>query len=1508
MAVQWRHRPRAAARLRRSLPVAPSPPFPHTHTHTYTSQVSHNAALTSARCTAHVLAAMRTLRTRRVVAAPDFVAAAAEGLPARGGAARYEALALDVDTEDGTVYALCGASDGADGDACVVSFRPADGADDGAGDGASARVVACNGCCGAPLFAVFCADQRALAAGFASGELVLAGADDALAAAVGVADTPAECVGAFSDGLVAGALSPDGDALALLTGGGSLALLDATTLDILAEASLLDGAGASRARLSWRGDGAYLLCAWVPAVEGARTCQAAVFERDGLALHSQLDVGEGARYAPDTPGATAWQPAGTLIAVATRSPTDGGVDGAMELTCFERNGLLRHSAKLPARVRAVSSMAWNADSTLLAATVDVCDGGDGGHEGSCALHVYRRSNAHWYLLHELRGSGGGAADVPRAHWDAERAYTLHLWTATGDYERLELEWAHAISDAGVAAVVDGARALLTPLQHAQVPPPACLLVATAPRGKGVGAIAALAWAPPHSAENDDGERLVAAFSCGRFGVALPPPAHAVDAWERADDDGGIEFVTGGLVMGAGESIRQVAWVGGRPEAGGTGAALGAQTAVDVACITTDLCGGDKVVRVRGPSVAELCMATVVAPSVPLPIDAIAARGGMLAVAAGGAVRVWALERHDASDGCNDTGDCSGALQWEQPASTHGLGGEGAEGRASCSWLALVDTRSAVSGATASDMDGSGGGLFPVSLSSCGVLRCGTRVVDAGVTSACVRAAAHVECGGDGLARLVYVVGQDALGIGVVNVAGDGLRGGAPCMRPAEAGARVVCAPSAASCVVLQMPRGNLETVGPRALTAPRVCALLRAGRWAAAYALARRARVDLNLLLAVRGACPPILCGGAAVLVEQLVAARGQAAAAAGVTDVVGSLRSDWASAARCYEDVLGPGELSLDVLEGHDKDGGRDGTGRGDGGEDKRDGSGGGESAVTAVCTALREALDGLCGTAGDSEEINNSSRARSQSTVESAALTTLVRSQPPRLEEALARIRRLRVAELEKVQSDQAVGRARQAAQLEQHRHTVSSAAMRSLLGLCSITRLNAYDCALGTYDLDLALFVASEDARDPSEYLPRLRALAAMPERARMASIDEELGRHESALANLVAAGGEHAARAPAYALQHELFGAGLRLLPQRSEGLAALLAAYADRASRAGEHEEAACVLSRAGDHSGAAACYAAAGMHVESLCALSRTGMHAPAQLRARAREVVCGLREAGDARGAAEVASQWLSSECELLVEVQCEAHEWRAAAAAAARSERASDLVASTLVPAAAAAAVALLDMTKSATESRAAYLKRLRALRERRAAAAARQAERDAAMAADEEGIGADWDAASEASTVAMSGVTGMTGLSKLSAYTSASAASSVASARSSHRSTIMRGNGSSGRSDGGGGRRRKERSSKKERKAKAGSPHEEASLVRHMKAGVPTPDDRRRWRELCELLVREGHHEDARALQRALGAHAGAAAAAAEEALADMDGAERAKLEAAAAPTWDWKLLEL
>merc|ERR1719217_539701 len=106
-------------------------------------------------------------------------------------------------------------------------------------------------------------------------------------------------------------------------------------------------------------------------------------------------------------------------------------------------------------------------------------------------------------------------------------------------------------------------------------------------------------------------------------------------------------------------------------------------------------------------------------------------------------------------------------------------------------------------------------------------------------------------------------------------------------------------------------------------------------------------------------------------------------------------------------------------------------------------------------------------------------------------------------------------------------------------------------------------------------------------------------------------------------------------------------------------------------------------------------------------------------------------------------------------------------------------------------------------------------------------------------------------------------------------------------------MRGNGSSGRSDGGGGRRRKERSSKKERKAKAGSPHEEASLVRHMKAGVPTPDDRRRWRELCELLVREGHHEDARALQRALGAHAGAAAAAAEEALADMDGAERAKL---------------
>ena len=52
---------------------------------------------------------------------------------------------------------------------------------------------------------------------------------------------------------------------------------------------------------------------------------------------------------------------------------------------------------------------------------------------------------------------------------------------------------------------------------------------------------------------------------------------------------------------------------------------------------------------------------------------------------------------------------------------------------------------------------------------------------------------------------------------------------------------------------MQLPRGNLEAVRPRALVLPAVAAALDGGDYASAWALCAANRLDLNLLVGGRG-------------------------------------------------------------------------------------------------------------------------------------------------------------------------------------------------------------------------------------------------------------------------------------------------------------------------------------------------------------------------------------------------------------------------------------------------------------------------------------------------------------------------------------------------------------------------------------------------------------------------------------------------------------------------------
>jgi len=68
-------------------------------------------------------------------------------------------------------------------------------------------------------------------------------------------------------------------------------------------------------------------------------------------------------------------------------------------------------------------------------------------------------------------------------------------------------------------------------------------------------------------------------------------------------------------------------------------------------------------------------------------------------------------------------------------------------------------------------------------------------------------------------------------------------------RRVERGSRLVCAVARDSRTVLQMPRGNLEVIQPRSLSIIMVADLLDERRYHDAFLLARRQRMNLNLLV-----------------------------------------------------------------------------------------------------------------------------------------------------------------------------------------------------------------------------------------------------------------------------------------------------------------------------------------------------------------------------------------------------------------------------------------------------------------------------------------------------------------------------------------------------------------------------------------------------------------------------------------------------------------------------------
>ncbi|OMO96938.1 IKI3 family protein [Corchorus olitorius] len=453
----------------------------------------------------------------------------------------------------------------------------------------------------------------------------------------------------------------------------------------------------------------------------------------------------------------------------------------------------------------------------------------------------------------------------------------------------------------------------------------------------------------------------------------------------------------------------------------------------------------------------------------------------------------------------------------------------------------------------------------------------------------------------------------------------------------------------------------------------------------------------------------------------------------------------------------------------------------------------------VSSVLLAIRRAL----------EEQVSESPAR-----ELCILTTLARSYPPALEEALERVKFIR--EMELLGSDDPRRKNRPSAE----------EALKHLLWLSDSEAV--FEAALGLYDLNLAAIVALNSQRDPKEFLPFLQELERMPALLMRYNIDLRLHRFEKALKHIVSAGDTHFADCMNLMKKNpQLFPLGLQLItdpPKRGQ----VLEAWGDHLSDEKCFEDAAATYLCCSSLQKALKAYRECGnwsgvLTVAGLIKLERD------EVMQLAHELCEELQALGKPGEAAKIALDYCG-DVNAGINLLISAREWEEALRVAFLHRR-EDLV-SEVKNASLECASSLIDEYKEGLEKVGKYLARYLAVRQRRLLLAAK-------LRSEERSINdLDDDTASEASST----------FSGMSVYTTGSRKSSAASTGSTVAS-----------------RARDARRQRSRGKIRPGSPGEEMALVEHLKGMSLTAGAKHELRSLLISLVMLGKEETARKLQQ-------------------------------------------
>ncbi|NWI65046.1 ELP1 protein, partial [Todus mexicanus] len=125
----------------------------------------------------------------------------------------------------------------------------------------------------------------------------------------------------------------------------------------------------------------------------------------------------------------------------------------------------------------VNELLWNADSTILAIWLE-----DLKVENSTPntyVQLWTTGNYHWYLKQSLHFGSLEENQLVSLLWDQEKPYRLHVLCQGWQYLFYDWHWTtdHGMGDnsqhAANVAVIDGDKVLVTVFEHAVIPPPMC---------------------------------------------------------------------------------------------------------------------------------------------------------------------------------------------------------------------------------------------------------------------------------------------------------------------------------------------------------------------------------------------------------------------------------------------------------------------------------------------------------------------------------------------------------------------------------------------------------------------------------------------------------------------------------------------------------------------------------------------------------------------------------------------------------------------------------------------------------------------------------------------------------------------------------------------------------------------------------------------------------------------------------------------------------------------------